>query len=942
MTPFLKQVAEHYHKEGDMEHLCFIFPNRRAMVFFRKYLSLCAVAGGRALLSPRMFTMNDFFYENAGVQPTDDVRLLVELYSCYKELNKTPESLDDFIFWGGVLLSDFNDVDKYLVDPRMLFRNVSDFRGMSDVDSALNETQKAALERLIAHFKTPGHYKDEFRKVWDIMYPLYEKFGERLSGKKYSYEGQVYRRIAERLKEESAVDVLSREFADVRKFVFVGLNALNECEKLLLRKLRNAGLAEFCWDYSGKWTRDRHNKSSFFLENNVSEFPQAFPLDEDGLLEPEFHVLGVPSTVGQAKQLPSIFDRIGAKGIETTIVLPDETLLLPVLNTIPERIRDINVTMGYPMKGSGIWSFMNDIAALQMHLRKGGGDEWTFYYRSVYAVFSNSIFKSVCDDEKAMEIIARVKQEARYYVPLSLLSGHPVFDMVFKPVVLDVKDAGGHTADNLGNYLSDVLSMVAPKLKGKPDMAMELDFAKEYYLAIGKIRGCHLTLRPDSLLRLIEKTVGRITVPFKGEPLNGLQIMGPLETRAVDFDNVVILSCNESIFPHRNVSPSFIPPELRKGFDLPTYEYQDAVWAYYFYRLIQRAKCVWLLYDSHPEGLKSGEESRYIKQLELHFGAKLKRYDFKSTIGEVGSASEIPKTKEHIRIIKEERRLSATALQNYLSCKAKFFYGTVLKLSKTEDIEQSLDAKLVGTVFHAVMQRLYTVPDGRLRLDYLKSLLGDKKDKISDTVREVVLQNLKCPEITGRNLIYEDMICRYVRTTIRYDISILENNKKDSFNIIGLELPVSVEIGDFRFFGIIDRLDSITPGELRIVDYKTGRVGKDDVKIDDNTAKTVVKKIFAPVSKDRPKIALQLYLYDRFVKEKKGVESKDISNSVYGISELLKGTVRTEKANDTFMSKMDEELEKLLCEIADENVPFSLTDDLKQCNDCDFKNICGR
>jgi len=949
MKPFLEQVARHYYGAGSVERLCFIFPNRRAMVFFRKYLGECAVEDGRTILSPKMFTMNDFFYENAGMHPTDEVRLLLELYDCYKALNPTHETLDDFIFWGGVLLSDFNDVDKYLVNPKALFTNVSDFRALGSGEEALNETQRAAVERFISHFKSPSslkeksRYKEEFRRIWDILYPLYEAFGKSLSEKGCAYEGMVYRSIAESLKEKSAADVLGEEFGDTEKFVFVGLNALNECEKLLIRKLQRVRLAEFCWDYSGKRIRNLHNKSSFFLESNVAEFPQAFPLDSaEPLPDTQYHVLGVPSVVGQAKQLPAILKELKAKGLETAVVLPDETLLLSVLNSIPEEIKAINVTMGYPMNGSGIWTFMNDVAALQMHLRKGGaeGSEWMFYHRSVSSVFASSVFKAACDDA-GEEIVSKVVKDAHYYISPSSFKGSHLLEVIFRPVVLDPKDSSGETAAAFGKYLLEVIGEVAPLLKERGgDMAIELDFAREYYLAIERLNGYHLALRPDSFLRLLERTVGRATVPFRGEPLGGLQIMGPLETRAVDFDNVVILSCNEGIFPRRNVASSFIPPELRRGFALPTYEYQDAVWAYYFYRLTQRAKQVWMLYDSHSEGLKAGEESRYIKQLELHFGANLKRHNFISPVGKSQERKGIPKTQEHIDTIRNQRKLSATSLQNYIICKAKFYYGTVLGLSKSDEVEESLDARLVGTVFHSVMQRLYAVKGGHLTKTYLKSLL--EGDTVKRAVGSAILENLKCSEMTGRNIVYEDMICSYVLRTISYDLSLLENNHKDEFEILGLEERFFPKIGDFRFCGIIDRLDSISPGEWRVVDYKTGKVGKFDTGITDENAALVVDRIFTPSGTDWPKIALQLYLYDRFVVEKKGAGSKKISNAIYGISEILNGRVPTEEKNDTFTQLMDERLEQLLQEIADVSVPFSLTDDPSQCEKCDFKNICGR
>lgn len=939
MTPFLRQVAEHYYALGDMERSCFIFPNKRAVVFFRKYLASCAGAGGRAMLSPRLLTMNEFFYGMAGASPTGQVRLLLELFDCYARLNPAHETLDEFIFWGNVLLSDFDDVDKYLVEPGRLFRNIADFRSLQDGMEYLDEGQRAAIERFVSHFSTGGRYKDEFRRIWDILLPLYQNFNTVLSEKGFSYEGRVYRELACRLKEESAADVASGCFADTDKFIFVGLNALNECEKFLMRKFRDAGLAEFCWDYRSGWIRDVHNKSSFFMARNVEEFPPAFVTDPDGLPLPEFNIVSVPSSVGQAKQLPAIFERTGAVGIETAVVLPDETMLMPVLNSIPEHMPDINVTMGYPMASSELWSLMNEIGAMQMHLREKDG-KWFFYHRQVWSIFSNGIFKTVSGEDGAARMAA-IKQSARYYISQEELSGNPVFELIFRPVVKTADVPDSSLVEAIEDYQCSILSGIAPLLAGNEDMAVELEFAKEYYLAVGQLRSCSLSILPATYFRLVGKLVSGISVPFKGEPLKGLQILGPLETRALDFDNIVILGCNEGIFPRRNVSSSFIPPELRKGFGLPTYEYQDAVWAYYFYRMIQRAGKVWMLFDSRTEGTRSGEESRYIKQLELHFGAKVNRHVARSPLERLEEEDVIPKTEEHVRIMRE-KYLSASSLQKYLACSAQFYYYTVCGLRASDDVTETLDSGMIGSVFHAVMQELYTVPGGIVTKTYLKSLAGS--GLVKDKVRRLIMEELHSFEVTGRNLIFEDMVCRYVDKVIQRDMGLMDSMGKDSFRIIGLELKRYARIGDFNFIGIIDRLDSFTPGEVRIVDYKTGKVTDNDFVINDDNADKVVSAVFGEDNDKRPKIALQLYLYDRILSEGGDglVSGKHIVNSVYQTSRLFVREIENVALSGRFLELMRENLDMLLDELADTSVPFRRTENVKTCEYCDFKSICGR
>ncbi len=329
MTPFLKQVADHYMSEGDISSRCLIFPNRRSQVFFKKYLGEAVAAAGSPIIAPESLTINDFFYRIAAVQASDRVSLLLELYDCYKALNPAAEPLDEFIFWGDVILGDFDDVDKYLVDPKRIFTNVKEFREIQDSFSYLSDTQREAMERFVRHFKSPsgapatgnGDVKERFLQIWNILLPLYESFRAALSGKGMSYEGMTYRNLVDRLGTEAVTDVLAGSFPNVKEFVFVGLNALNECERTVARKMRKAGIGSFVWDFQGSLLKDPGNNASLFMSRNISELGQAFTLDDSDIGIPEIEVISVPSSTGQAKLLPSI-----VKDDSYAVILPDESL----------------------------------------------------------------------------------------------------------------------------------------------------------------------------------------------------------------------------------------------------------------------------------------------------------------------------------------------------------------------------------------------------------------------------------------------------------------------------------------------------------------------------------------------------------------------------------------------------------------------------------------
>ena len=942
------------------------------MVFFNKYLSEAVRDSGvmsRPILAPQMYTINDFFHKMGDVSPVDRVRLLIELYKCYKDCNPKAETLDEFIFWGDVILGDFNDVDKYLVDPKQLFANISDLKTIQDTYSYLSDTQRKAIEAFVSHFSDAAgrltvnldtenpDVKGRFLMIWNVLYDIYKSFNARLEEKGMAYEGMVYRKLAESLKGKSVSDVMAGVWEEDVNFIFVGLNALNECEKTLLRKLRDCGRAEFCWDYSGKLISDPKNRSSFFMSENVVEFPQAAVWDEDGVQLPQINVVSVPSSTGQAKRLPDILET----GMEDcAIVLPDETLLPSVLNSIPDRVDDINVTMGLPMTGSILYSMMSDIAEIQLHSVSRKGEQY-FYHKQVWDLFANDLFRKAAD-EKTLETVAKIKSEASYYISQKDLSTSPLLEAIFCQAITDLKSTAASQIKGFADYLKKIVAIVASSVTEGAGLDLEMEYAKEYYKSINMLQQLDLEILPVTYVRLLTQLLGSISVPFKGEPLKGLQVMGPLETRALDFRNVIILSANEGVFPRRNVSSSFVPPELRKGFGLPTYEYQDAVWAYYFYRLISRAENVWMFTDSRTEGLKSGEESRYIKQLEYHFNLPLKRYVVRFDKMKTAQVEDVVKTQEDVDKIKSTV-LSATTLQNYLACPAKFYYGTVKELKAEEEVAESLDYGMFGTVYHETMRSLYTSEEAMkedfffdfkgenekalgnslnwVTRDYILSWLS-REDEIRAKIKSLIIRELNLMEVSGRNLVVTDVILKYVIKTLQRDLELLENEGVDAFEVLGREVRVHGEFKGQRFKGFIDRLDSFHPGQVRVVDYKTGKVLDDDEKITDDNAEAIADNIFAVDVKDRPKIALQFFIYDLLVENHPLAKGKQMCNCVYSPSKLFKEAPLTMPRNELFFNAVSQRLEQTLNEMYSLDVPFRRTSDEKVCEYCDFKMICGR
>lgn len=958
-NPFLKQVAKHYltQTEADnypMDELCFVLPNRRSLLFFQNYLKQLSA---RPILAPRMIAINDFLYKLSDLHPTDRVTLLLCLYDCYKQLNPKAESLDDFIFWGDTLLGDFSDVDKYNCDPLQIFPNISEFREIDYGMEALSESQKEALKRFLGNFqqsetKATSEVKEVFRQIWDILLPLYKNFNEKLDQLGLSYEGKVYRAARQRFDTQPAVDVLKGAFPDSKKFVFVGLTMLTECEKFILGKMKTAKVAEFCWDYPGEWIAMEDNKSSFMGSENIKQFPQAFAL-ETVTHKPKINVLPIPSAVGQTRQIPTILAKMGISETpaleDCALVLPDENLLMPVLNAIPDSIQSVNVTMGYPMKQSEFFSFMQQILAMQLNVRRSQ-TKVAYYHKNVWALFTSPIFKLLLDEEKQKQV-NKIKREAGYYIPQSELAC--LSSVVFNSVITDLSATDAQQLDDLSAYLLAVTQTVAPLFSNNPALTFESGFAKSYVLAINQLQNIHLQVLPKTFVRLLGNLTSGISIPFEGEPLNGLQVMGPLESRCLDFENLLIFSCGEGVFPRKSVSSSFIPPELRTGFGLPTYSHQDAMWAYYFYRMIARARQVWLLYDSRTEGMQRGEESRFIKQLRYHMNADITWWTEElKPAAKPAEVLEVAKTEEMIQKI-NDLVFSASSLGSYVACPMKFYYSKIEKLTAPAEVSEFLDGGMLGDVFHNTMRALYynenkmyqdEDPSDRskwpsegaqekLTKEYLEKWLRQEK-QIKWKVDSLICRKLKVSKVTGRNIIMSNVIVNYVLNVIQADLNYLKDKDVNAFEIIALEHEYNQKIFGLTFKGYIDRIDKPVGGEkIRIVDYKSGSDEPSCLEMNN------LDKIF---DDNKYKAAIQFYLYDKAYCQEKGLSTENMVNSMYVPYKLTHSQVPVDYAIPSEWTDLGDRLSEVLNELKDINTPFMAKVDEKRCQYCDYKLLCGQ
>lgn len=964
MKPFLYQVATLFYQQygAEIHRLAFVFPNRRAGLFFQKYLSEISE---KPLFSPSILTINDLFMQLSGMHPADKIQMLFRLYELYKQRSGSSESFDEFIYWGEMLLNDFDDIDKYMVDARMLFRNVSDLKSLDDDFNYLSPEQVQAIRSFWSSFYPKGDSPNQqhFLELWEILYDLYAGLRTSLAKDGCGYDGMIFREVVEQLEKEPMSDF---PFDQV---VFVGLNALSVSEERLLLALQKKGVADFYWDYVGPWVTDPDNKASFFLGRNLRLFPSRMQLPATGPVQAEIRVMGVPSAIGQAKQVYPILQALADEqqltdesALRTAIVLPDEHLLVPVLNAIPEAIQHINVTMGYPLAGTPVAALMEYILTLQKNIRYIDRVP-VFYFRDVLPILNHQYVMAAAPEEVS-QLVKDMTAGNRIYVHAADLNRHELLSILFTPV---------QNTEELSDYLIHVLEALNACLRNNrpnPDdeemisnstqttADIEQEFIFHYFATVNRMkevmREAKIEMRLDTYFRLLKRMTDLITIPFEGEPLSGLQVMGVLETRALDFDRLIILSMNEGIFPLKKAANSFIPYNLRRGFGLPTYEHQDSVWAYHFYRLIRRAKQVTLLYDTRTTGLQTGEVSRFVHQLRYHYQYplidELVVYDVASSA--VPPIS-VQKTAEVEKLLSDflsggPRALSASAINTYLDCPLKFYFSVLEQIQEEDEITETVERDVFGSILHKVMEDLYAPFKGKLVTADLLKLLRKDQPLLTGTIArafaELFFKSPVVRPLEGENFLTGEMIRKYAEKILEQDA------RFTPFHYIESEKKVraTITLSDKRVVqlkGFIDRVDSLDR-VLRIVDYKTGS-GKLEFES--------VEGLFDKEAKDRPKAVMQVFLYAWMYQQLPEYTGMPIQPAIYYLRTLFqrsfdpvveqkKGRGKADKVNSfqEFVADFEDKLRQCLDEIFNLDIPFTQTETGKACAYCSFRGLCGK
>lgn len=959
MESFLKLVAAdlYKHTEGNLAHTAVVFPNKRAGLFFNEYL---AQESESPIWSPAYVSISELFRSLSPWEVGDPVKLVCELYKIFRRETQSTETLDDFYFWGEMLISDFDDADKNKVDTDKLFSNLQDLRNIMDDYTFIDDEQEEAIRQFFQNFSIERRtaLKERFISLWDVLGNIYKGFRESLASQNIAYEGMMYRHVIEHLN----VDKLPYE-----KYVFVGFNVLNKVEHTLFTQLKDAGKAVFYWDYDEFYMKENRqavtHEAGEFIRRNLRDFPS--PLSGElfkNLSKPkEVHYIASSTENAQARYLPQwIRNNLTTPEKETAVVLCNEALLQPVLHSLPAEVKHVNITMGFPLSQTPVYSFL--IALLELHTHGFNFKSGRYTFQSVVTLLKHPYTRQLTGQAELLE--KELTQNNRFYPLPGELGKDEFLTRLFTPLSGNL---------NLCIRLSETLQQVAGIYQANTSGTEDTDaFNQLYreslfkaYTTINRFRTLieedELTVQSETFRRLLVKVLSATNIPFHGEPAIGMQVMGVLETRNLDFRHLVLLSVNEGQLPKSGGDSSFIPYNLRKAFGMTTIEHKIAVYAYYFYRLLQRAERITLMYNTSSDGLNRGEWSRFMLQFLIEWPHPITRQFLEAGQSPQGTSPiTVEKTPDVMRRMQSlfdvranpKAKFSPSALNYYLDCPLKFYYRYVAGLSAPDEVSAEIDSATFGSIFHYAAEHIYkdlTTHGKVINKEALETLLRNEvklQDYVDTAFKKLffnVPQNEK-PEYNGVQLINSAVIARYLKQLLQNDL------RYAPFTFIASEMEVDEPIDiqtpkgviKSRIGGIIDRMDS-KDGTLRIVDYKTGG---------DADTPPHVESLFIP-DKKRSNYVFQTFLYAAIMCRKQ--PTMKIAPALLYIHRaatetyspvIQMGEPRKPKEAVEDFSKYEKEyrerLQGLLEEIFNPEKSFTQTEIIEKCTYCDFKALCKR
>ena len=908
MTSFINQVLKDIlSRTKEISDFTFILPSKRAgSNLIHQLGQLSSVPA----FAPKVMSIEDFAQEIAGLKSVDNVTALFEFYSVYKKCTspEQTENFDTFSSWAQVLLYDFNEIDRYLIDYKSFFGYLANIQEVNHW--SMNGEKTPLMENYLA--------------FWNKLPEYYEQLQVQLQQKELAYQGMVYRKASEKIS-----DYLQK---NTSPHVFIGFNALNNAEQQIFQEMLKAGQAEVFWDVDEYFFKDQQHDVSLFLRNYLKTWPyyQEKPfkkVNSDFQQEKEIKVVGIPKNIGQAKYVGELLATMPPEEIqETAVVLGDESLLLPVLNSLPPNIDEVNVTMGFALKNAPITFLFEHL--LKIHATQKG--DW--YFKDITGIINHAVIQKITGGV-SKKLSEKIKKENLIYVSSETILKYAsentkrLYELCF--------NSWGNDPNKAVSQLQELVYLIKNGLDPEKDK-ITLEFLYQLHLLLNKLNNLLLEYphisSVKSLFAIYKDLVSAHTVDFRGKPFSGLQLMGVLESRVLDFRNVILLSVNEGVLPAGKSSNSFIPFDLKCAYNLPTYKEKDAIYSYHFHHLLQRAKDIHLIYNTESDGLNAGEKSRFLLQLEME-KQPLHEIENYTVIPKVPAISNelkvIPKRPEVLERIRElaARGFSPSALTTYIRNPLDFYKQYVLGIKEREEVEETVAYNTLGTVVHDTLETFYKAWEGKeINVEDLEKAVKETPQEIKNQFRE---HYTSAPLKSGKNLLIYEVAKRYVNNFLRSEISNLrkgnsikilqvENKLVSPFPIEELSFPVNLK-------GTVDRVDSFN-GKMRIIDYKTGKVEQNKVEIVN----------WEDISSDYDKYSkpFQILMYACLLDHQHPISEpaeagiisfKNLQNGFLKFSKKDKsgrGAVKNSDITQDVLEDFKVQLKKLILEICDPNKPF--------------------
>ncbi|UOB19258.1 PD-(D/E)XK nuclease family protein [Abyssalbus ytuae] len=907
MESFLASVAKDVTSiHTDFLKLVFVVPGKRAGTFLQKEL-LSVIP--QTTFSPKIISVEEFVEELSNLKLISNLQLLFEFYEVYKKLNEAPEDFYSFNKWAQVLLQDFNEIDRYLIPPKKIFNYIY---SVKDIDHWSNQENKTELQ-------------ENYMKFWKDLDIYYTGFTHHLLSKKKGYQGLIYREAIENI-----------EFYlqnNDNHHVFVGFNALNNAEERLIQEFLHNGNASIYWDTDEHFINDPVHDAGLFMRRYKSEWKffnyNPFRIISSLYNTPKsIQLIGVPKNISQVKYAGKILQNLSSEQFQSlAVILADETLLTPFLNSVPQTIEKVNVTCGFKLQHTPLASFFSTIIELLEERHKN-----TWYYKKVIAFFSHPVSRNLFTNEKtdySNIIIENIQLKNITRVDLKTITEslpeplHNIIKLVFY----------NEETHNISQTINNIISLI---LKVKPTIndPVFLEYLFRFYEVFNQLLLLNTTYHniPNikTLRGVYQEILNSESIDFKGEPLDGLQVMGVLESRNIDFETVIITSVNEGILPSGKSYNSFIPFEIKQEYGLPSHKEKDAIYTYHFYRLLQRAKNIYIIYNTEPDVLEGGEKSRFIRQI-IH--QNLPNHTIKEIIAspevyfEEEKLLEIHKNAQLINKLKEiaEKGFSPSTLSNYMRNPIDFYDQVILNIKKEEEVEETIALNTLGTVVHNTLEELYKPLTGKI---LNTQLINEMKPKIEDIIRLNFEKVYKAGDITkGKNLISLNVCRRYIENFLNFETQRL--NKGDKIKILHIEsnlkIPLNISGLNFPVFlkGKVDRVEEVN-GIINVIDYKTGKVSTPDIEI------TEWENLTEDYKNSK---AFQLLCYSYMINEEKNFEKPagagiiSFKNLQHGVMQFATKETSRSRNKETIINKntleiFKKELHKLILEIFNPDIPF--------------------